>query len=74
MSLHGEQSTLVIIEQQSLPAELFEQGFDPGVLELDDLLLMLVHETAEAGQQNTPWLEQDGHVRRRNRPVSGADV
>ena len=73
VSLRGEQPTLVVIREQPLPAELFEQCFDLSVLELDDLLLMLVHETAEAGQQNTPWLEQDGHVRRRNRPVSGGD-
>ena len=31
-----------ILEQQSLPAELFEQGFDLSVLELDDVLLALV--------------------------------
>ena len=65
MSLHGEQATLVVVEQQSLFSELFEQGLDLSVLELDDLLLTLVHKAAEGGQHDVPWLEQKRHVRRR---------
>ncbi len=51
MSLHREQATLVVVEQQSLFSELLEQGFDLCVLEFDDLLLTLVHQAAETGQQ-----------------------
>ena len=71
--LHSKHSTLVVVEQQSLFSELFEQGFDLCVLEFDDLLLPLVHEAAESSQQDVPWLEDRGHVRRRNGPVSGRD-
>ena len=73
MSLYGKQATLVVVEQQSLFSELFEQGLDLGVLELNDLLLPLVHKTAEGGQQDVPGLEGRRHVRRRNGPVSGRD-
>ena len=71
MSLYGKQSTLVIVEQQSLLSELLQQGFDLGVLELDDLLLTLVHKAAKGSQHDVPRLENRRHVRRRNRPVSG---
>ena len=73
MSLHGKQPTLVIVDQQSLFSELLQQGFDLSVLEFNDLLLTLVHKAAEDSQHDVPWLEQKRHVRRRNRPVSGAD-
>ena len=73
MSLHGEQATLGVVEQQSLISELLQQGLDLGVLELDDLLLSLVHKAAEGSQHDVPWLEQIRHVRRRNGPVSGRD-
>lgn len=73
VSLHGKQATLVVVEQQSLLSELLQQGLDLGVLELDDLLLTLIHEATENSQQNVPWLEDKGHVRRRNRLVSGPD-
>ena len=73
MSLHGKQATLVIVEQQSLLSELFQQGLDLGVLELNDLLLPLVHKAAEGRQQDVPWLEDGRHVRRRNWAVSDAD-
>ena len=65
MSLHGEQSTLIVIQQQSLLSELLEQCFDLCVLEFDDLLLSLVHHAAECSKQDVPGLEQEGHVRRR---------
>ena len=51
-----------------------QQCFDLSVLEFDDLLLTLVHHTTQCGEQNVPWLEQEGHIRRRNQPVSGADA
>ena len=73
VSLHDEQPTLVVIQEQSLFGELFEQGFDLSVLELDDLLLPLAHQAAEAGQQNVPGLEDERHVRRRKSSVSAAD-
>ena len=57
VSFHSEQPTLVAVEQQSLPADRFQQRLDLSVLELDDLLLTLVHQTAEAGQQDVPWRE-----------------
>ncbi len=71
MSLHRKESTLVIVEQQSLLSELFEQCFDLSVLELDDLLLPMVHEAAEAGEHQMPGLEQERHVRRRRVKSSG---
>ena len=58
VSLHSEQSTLVVIEQQSLLSELFEQGLDLCVLELNDLLLPLIDHAAEGGQQDVPGLGQ----------------
>jgi hypothetical protein len=74
MSLHGKQATLVIVQQQSLFSELFPQGLDLSVLELNDLLLTLVHEAAERSQHVVPQLEQERHVRRRKSPVSDADA
>ncbi|MBM82561.1 MAG: hypothetical protein CMJ78_18510 [Planctomycetaceae bacterium] len=65
MSLYGKQSTLVVVEQQSLPSELLQQGLDLSVLELNDLLLTLVHKAAEDSQHDVPWLEQKRHVWRR---------
>ena len=73
VSFHSEQPTLVVVEQQSLPSKFFQQSLDLSVLELDDLLLPLVHEAAEAGQQDVPGCEQKRHIRRRNWPVSGAE-
>lgn len=73
MSFYSKQATLVIIQDQSLLSELFELGFDLSVLELDDLLLTLVHQAAEGIQQDMPWLKDRRDVRRRNGPVSGAD-
>ena len=52
VSFHSEQPTLVVVEQQALPAELLQQGFDLSVLELDDLLLPVVdqaHRVRPAG-------------------------
>jgi len=40
--------------EQSLLSELFEQCFDLTVLELNDLLLTLVHEAVEGSQQGVP--------------------
>ncbi len=54
MSLHGKYSTLIVIKQQSLFSELLQQGFDLCVLELNDLLLRLIHQTAEGSQQEVP--------------------
>ena len=73
MSLHSKQSTLVVAKQQSLPAELLEQGLDPSVLELNNLLLTQIHETAEGNRHDVQWLEQKKHVRPRSRLVSGAN-
>lgn len=50
--------TLIVIEQQTFPAEFLEQGVDLGVLELNNLLLALIDETTEYCKQNVPWLEQ----------------
>ncbi len=62
MSLNGKQATLVVVEQQSLFSELFEQGFDLCVLEFDDLLPALVRDAAETGQQEVPWLQDRGQI------------
>jgi len=73
VSLYGKQSTLVVVEQQAFLSELFEQGVNLSVLELNDLLLTLVHHATEDGEQHVPRLEQERHVRRRKSPVSDAD-
>ena len=73
VSLHDEQPTLVVIQEQSLFGELFEQGFDLSVLELDDLLLPLIDHATECSKQDVPWLEDERHVRRRKSSVSAAD-
>ena len=51
VSLHGKQATLVVVEKQSLFSELLQQGLDLSVLEFDDLLLALVHNARECGEQ-----------------------
>ena len=61
MTFHSQYSTLIISQQQTLLAELFQQRFDLVVLKLDDLLLTLVHETTDGGQQVVPRLEKEGH-------------
>ncbi|MEO1981107.1 MAG: hypothetical protein ABGZ24_11365, partial [Fuerstiella sp.] len=58
MSLHCEESTLIVIQQQSLLSELLEQSLDLCVLELDDLLLPLIDHGAEGSEQDMPGLEQ----------------
>ena len=70
MSFHSEQPTLVVVEQQALPAELLQQGFDLSVLELDDLLLPVVDQATEYGRQDVPGREQERHIQRRKPSVS----
>lgn len=64
MRLQGHQATLNFVEQQSLFSDLFLQGLDLSILEHNHLLLALVHQAAETGQQNVPWLEREWPVRR----------
>ena len=52
---------------------VLQQCFDLCVLECDDLLLTLIDHATEGSEQDVPGLEQEGHVRRRKSPVSGAD-
>ena len=59
LSFHSQQSTLVIVEEQSLATELLQQSIDLSILELDDLLLTLVDEAADGRKQNVPRLEQE---------------
>ena len=54
VSLYGKHSPLVVVEQQALLSEWLEQGVNLCVLEFDDLLLALVREAAETGQQEVP--------------------
>ena len=61
LSFHSQQSTLVIVEEQSLATELLQQSIDLSILELDDLLLTLVEEAADGHKQNVPGPEQEGH-------------
>ena len=51
MSLHGKQSTLIAVKQQSLFSELLQQGVNLYVLEFAVLLLALVDKVAKTGQQ-----------------------
>ena len=73
VGLRGKESTLIVVEEQSLPAQRVEQSFDVSVLELDDLLLPAVDDATEYGEQNLPGGEQYRHIRRRTRPVSDAE-
>ena len=57
LSFHGELSTLIVTQEQSLPAELRHQNLNLSVLEFDDLLLTFTHKAAEKGQQKLPRLE-----------------
>ena len=52
LSFHRQQSTLVIVEEQSLATVLLQQGIDLSILELDDLLLTLVEEAADGRKQS----------------------
>jgi hypothetical protein len=74
VSFHGQSPTLSTIQQQSPLSELLQQSFNRCVLELDDRLLTLIDHATQCSEQNVPRLEQDGHVRRRKSPVSGADT
>jgi hypothetical protein len=58
---HSQYSTLIISQQQTLLAEFLQQRLNLGVLELHDLLLKLVHENSDGGQQDVPGLEKEGH-------------
>ena len=66
VSLYGKQATLVVVEQQAFLSELFEQGFDLSILKLNDLLLAIIGHATEGREKNVPWLEDEGHDRRRN--------
>ena len=65
LSFHSQQSSLVIVEEQSLATGLLQQGCDLGVLKLDDLLLTLVEDAADGHKQDMPGPEQEGHGYRR---------
>ena len=54
-------------------AQLLQQGFDLSVLEVDDLLLPLVHKAADSGQQNVHGWRTEDMFGAKNRPVSGVD-
>jgi hypothetical protein len=58
---HSQQPSRVIVVEQSLATELLQQSIDLSILELDDLLLTLVEETADGRQQDVPGPEQEGH-------------
>jgi len=70
VSFHSQQPTLVVVEQQALPAKLLQERRDLSVLELDDLLLPVVDQATEHGEQAVPWLQHERHVRRRKPSVS----
>ena len=64
---------MVVVQQQSLPSELLQQGCDLSILKFDDLLLPLIDHATECSEQNVPGLEQEQHVSRRKSSVSAAD-
>jgi hypothetical protein len=65
VSLHCEEPSLVVIQQQSLPSELQQERLDLSVLELDDLLLPVIDHATEYGEQDVPGRKQERHIRRR---------
>ena len=73
LSFHRQQLSLVIVEEQSLATGLLQQGCDPSVLKLDDLLPAVGDEAAERGEQDAPGLEQERYIRRRKSSVSVVD-
>jgi hypothetical protein len=61
VSFDGQYPTLVIIKEQTFPHQPLQQGFDLGILKLDNPLLTLVHKTADGRQQDVTGLEKEGH-------------
>lgn len=54
---------LEVVQQQAIPAELFEQGLDLSVLQLDNLLLALIDEATGNSQPDVPRLEHERRLR-----------
>ena len=54
LSCHAQQSSLVIVEEQSLASEFLQQSIDLSILERDDLLLTMIEEAADGHKQNVP--------------------
>ncbi len=52
LAFNGQNPQLVVCQQDAFLAQLFEQGLDLIVLELDDLLLPVVIPTGEDGEQH----------------------
>lgn len=50
--IHGKQAAMVVVNQKSHLSQLGQQDLSPGVLELDEQLLTLIHKAADGGQQN----------------------
>ncbi len=73
ISLHREESTLVIVEQQSLLSELLEQRFDLSILELNDLLLTWFTRPQRAASRRCNGWRMQNMFGAENRSVSGAD-
>jgi hypothetical protein len=61
MDLHCEESTLIIIQQQTLLSEFLQQCFYLRILELDDLLLTFIDAANEDGKQTVAGLEYKLH-------------
>ena len=59
--------------QQAFPGELVQQSLDLHVLKLEDLLLPVVDQATEHGQQDVPGREQERHIQRRKPPVSRSE-
>ena len=73
MAFHSQYATLIISQQQSLLAELFQQRLDLVVLELDDLLLTFIGPANEGGKQNVVRLEHELHGKLGHRQESRPD-
>ena len=74
LSFHSQQSSLVIVEEQSLATGLLQQGCDPSVLKLDDLLLTLVEDAADGlTSRMCQGRNRQDMVTVGNQPVSGDD-
>ena len=74
LSFHSQQSTLVIVEEQSLATELLQQSIDLSILELDDLLLTLVEDAADGlTSRMCQGRSRQDMVTVGNQPVSGDD-
>ncbi len=61
LALGGQDTPLVIGEEDPPPAHLLHEGPDLGVLEVDDLLLLAVDQSRQDQEEELPGVEDETH-------------